>query len=307
MRALSKRLALLVGVVGIALLAARPAVAGTTGPEVRSKAAVVIDVRTGAEIFGKDADTVRAIASTTKIFVAMAVRKAGIKLDDWTTITKADADASKGGSRTRLDVGQQFRNADLLRAMLISSDNRAPTALGRAAGLGPKQLITAMNGIAKDLGLKKTVFTDTSGLRGNVSTAREMAQALRHALGDKVLRDIMGTEVATVTSKSGYAKIVYGSTNVPLRAHRFDVVGGKTGYTRAAGYCFITGAKLASREVVVVVMGADGKLTRFADFDRIAGWMEAGAAGAKVKVGSTPTTAAAPKVRVEASGEVASK
>lgn len=289
--------------------------AHAAGPEVRSKAAVVLDARTGAAIFDKSADDVRAIASTTKIFVAMAVRKAGIALEDYTTITKVDADASKGGSRTRLDVGQQFRNIDLLRAMLISSDNRCPTALGRAVGLDAKGLIAAMNEIARDLGLKKTKFTDTSGLRGNVSTAREMALALREALRDPVLKGIMSTEFATVTSKTGYAKIVYGNTNVPLRAHKFDVIGGKTGYTRAAGYCFITGATLAGREVMVVVLGADGKLTRFADFDRIATWMEAGASGSKVKVGAAASATASadgeatvidpPKVVVAAAGTAA--
>jgi D-alanyl-D-alanine endopeptidase (penicillin-binding protein 7) len=305
----------MVVIVGLLLgIGARPAAAA--GPEVRSKAAVVLDARTGAAIFDKGADDVRAIASTTKIFVAMAVRKAGIALEDYTTITKVDADASKGGSRTRLDVGQQFRNIDLLRAMLISSDNRCPTALGRAVGLDAKGLIAAMNEIARDLGLKKTKFTDTSGLRGNVSTAREMALALREALADPVLKAIMSTEFATVTSKTGYAKIVYGNTNVPLRAHKFDVIGGKTGYTRAAGYCFITGATLAGREVMVVVLGADGKLTRFADFDRIATWMEAGASGSKVKVGATATASSAsadgeatvidaPKVVVAAAGTAA--
>ena len=46
------------------------------------------------------------IASTTKIFVAMAIRKKGLDLDGWTEITKADAQEAKGGARTRLDVGR---------------------------------------------------------------------------------------------------------------------------------------------------------------------------------------------------------
>jgi len=65
--------------------------------------------------------------------------------------------------------------------MLIASDNRAPTALGRAVGLDADQLIAADEQVAKELHLKRTKFTDASGLRGNVSTAREMAIALRAA------------------------------------------------------------------------------------------------------------------------------
>src|SRR5258706_13509352 len=82
-------------------------------PDIKSRSAVVIDADSGAEIFGKDADEIRPIASTTKIFVAMAVRKQ-LDLDGWTEITKLDAHYARGGARTRLDIGQKFRNKDLL-------------------------------------------------------------------------------------------------------------------------------------------------------------------------------------------------
>src|SRR5213075_1395570 len=106
---------------------AGPTWAETELPDVRSKAAIVLDAETGAEIFSKSPDAVRAIASTTKIFVAMVVRRHGIDLDDWTKITRGDVRAARGGARTRLDLNESFRNRDLLRAMLMSSDNRAPT------------------------------------------------------------------------------------------------------------------------------------------------------------------------------------
>lgn len=249
-------------------------------PDIKSRSAVVLDASTGEEIFGKDADEIRPIASTTKIFVAMAVRKR-LDLDDWTEITKLDAQYARGGARTRLDIGQKFRNKDLLRAMLIASDNRAATALGRAAGMTPDELIDAMTAVAKHLHLKHTRFTDPTGLRGNVSTAREMAIALRAALEDDVLRAIMRQDSADVVSKDHYARIHYGTTNQPLAVGRWDILGGKTGYTNAAGYCFITGARFDDRDVVMAFLGADGKHTRFGDFNRVAVWLDHGAPGAK--------------------------
>lgn len=269
-------------VVALTILAVSSPAFADDLPEVRSKAAMILDAKTGAELYAKDADEVRAIASTTKIFVAMAVRKKGLALDDYTEITRADVKAARGGARTRLDVGQSFKNVDLLRAMLMASDNRAPTALARAVGLDPDGLIDELNAVAKDLGLKKTRFTDTSGLRGNVSTAREMAIALRAALDDDLVREIMGTETAEVVSKSGYAKITYANTNQVLAAHKYKVIGGKTGYTTSAGYCFVAGADIGGREVVMSFLGGDGKLTRFADFNRVADWLDTGAPGAKV-------------------------
>jgi serine-type D-Ala-D-Ala endopeptidase (penicillin-binding protein 7) len=242
-------------------------------PSIHSRSAVVLDAATGQEIFGKDADDIRPIASTTKIFVAMAVRKQ-LDLDGWTEISRVDARFASGGARTRLDIGQKFRNKDLLRAMLIASDNRAPTALGRAAGMSPDDLVAAMNAVARRLHLKHTKFTDPTGLRGNVSTAREMAIALRAALADDVLRGIMRQDTADIISKDHYARIHYGSTNQPLVVGRWDITGGKTGYTHAAGYCFITGARFDDREVVMAFLGASGKLTRFDDFNRIASWLD---------------------------------
>jgi serine-type D-Ala-D-Ala endopeptidase (penicillin-binding protein 7) len=257
-------------------------------PAVKSQSVVVLDAKTGEELFSKDADEVRGIASTTKIFVAMVVRKKGIDLDGWTEITKTDVQAARGGARTRLDIRRKFRNRDLLRAMLVASDNRAPTALGRAVGLDQDQLIAAMNQLAKDLGLKQTRFTCSSGLRGNVSTAREMAVALRVALRDKVLRDIMATSFQTVVSQDRRAKIAYTSTNAPLVAKRYDVIGGKTGYTKVAGYCYVTAARFMGREVLLAFLGAKAKSTRFEDFYRVASWLAKGAPGRVAKSKQPP-------------------
>jgi len=272
-------------------------------PEVHSKAVVVIDAETGAELFGKSADEVRPIASTTKIFVAMAVRKAGLDLDGWTTITRVDVRNAMGGARTRLDINETFKNRDLLRAMLMASDNRAPTALARAVKLDPDGLVAAMNKLAKSLHLKRTRFTDPTGQRGNVSTAREMAIALRAALSDKVLREIMGDDYEVVHAKDNYPKIGYGSTNVPLILKKYDVIGGKTGYTRSAGYCFVTGARFAKREVVMAFLGSEGKNTRFGDFNRVAAWLDRGAPGSRIAL-KRPLKAP-PKLDVEARGRVA--
>jgi D-alanyl-D-alanine endopeptidase (penicillin-binding protein 7) len=253
---------------------ARASSASSGTPVVKSRAAVAIDVASGTELFAKDADDIRPIASTTKIFVAMAVRQHGLDLGAWTEITKADAAEARGGARTRLEVGEQFRNRDLLSAMLIASDNRAPTALGRAAGLDPDSLVAAMNAVARRLHLTHTHFTDPSGLHGNVSTARELAIALHAALEDDVLREIMADPYREVVARGHRRGIAYATTNQPLTAGRYDVIGGKTGYTERAGYCYVTAARLHGREIVMAFLGADGKLTRFADFNRVAAWLD---------------------------------
>lgn len=259
-------------------------------PNVQAKGAIVVDLDTGEEVYARDADTPRPIASTTKIFVAMVVRKKGIALDGETTITDDDQKRARGGAKSRLLVGRRFRNIDLLRAMLIASDNRACTAVARAVGMTPEQLIEAMNAEARRMGLKKTKFTDPSGLRGNESTPREMALALREAMKDDVLRDIMTTHQVEVRATDGgevvgegkrakrksFYAVHYNNTNVSLRTSRFQVLGGKTGYTDAARYCLVIAGKLAGKRYVMTFLGAEGELTRFADFNHVAEWIEQG-------------------------------
>ena len=246
-------------------------------PNVQSESAVVMNLDTGRVLYGKNPHRSRAIASTGKIFVALVARKRGIDLDGVTFITMEDARNARGGSRTHLDVGESYSNLDLLRAMLIASDNRAVTAVGRAVGLTPEQLVVELNALARELGLERTRFTDPTGLNGNWSTAREMAIALRHALDDPVLAEVLGTKFASITRLSHKrARVLhYANTNRMLHRDRFHTLGGKTGYTREAGYCLVSASLIGGQRLAFVFLGADGELTRFADFNRVWDWMAA--------------------------------
>jgi len=174
------------------------------------------------------------------------------------------------------DVTEHLTTEDrtgLLRAMLMVSDNRAPTALGRSVGLDRKALIAEMNAVAKDLGLTHTHFYDTTGIGGNTSTAREIALALEATLGDAVLAKIMRTRKRHVVSKSKKAKIDYRSTVIPLHEATYKVNGGKTGHTSQAGYCMIISAQIANHDYVMALLGGTEKSARLDDFVKIAKWI----------------------------------
>lgn len=274
-----------------ALAQSQPASAGRAAdlPELGSERVVVVDAATDEVLLAKNEREVGGIASTSKIFVGMVVRQKNLDLDGVTEMTRTDRDYARGGARTRLEIRHSFRNRDLLRAMLIASDNRAPTALGRAVGLTPKQLIAAMNRKAAELGLKDTVFTDPSGLRGNESTARDMAVAFKHALADPVLAEIMGTRDVTVRATHKKSRgIYYRNTNQPLHDDGWRVLGGKTGYTRKAGYCLLIAVRIAERDIIMVFLGGAKKHTRFRDFYRVARWIRDGHAP-EPEVASSPT------------------
>lgn len=244
-------------------------------PNIRSRAAFVVDLATGELVFAKNPDEEREIASTGKIFVALAVLERDLDLEAMTTIIDADRVAAKGGARSRLAVDWRFSNRDLLAAMLIGSDNRAATALGRAVGLSPDELTEAMADIASDLGLEKTSFSDPSGLKGNFSTAREMATAMAAAIENPVIAELMAQksyEVPLSRPIRRQRKLMYYNTNQLLHTGR-GVVAGKTGFTTKAGYCLILAANLEEKNLAAVFLGADGRKTRFADFRRLQRWM----------------------------------
>jgi serine-type D-Ala-D-Ala endopeptidase (penicillin-binding protein 7) len=259
-------------VVLLVALAVAPA-AAERAPALESPYVVVIDAKTGEELYAKQADEPRPIASMTKIFVALALRKK-LDLDAWTEITHVDATAATGGAPTRLMLGQSFQNRDLMFAMLMVSDNRVPTALARSAGISPEALLERVQKVAADLGLAHTRFTDTTGIAGNESTAREMALALRETLLDPVLRTIASTKYRRIVSRSEEVEVDYKSTVQPLWDRRYKVRGGKTGWTEAAGYCLIVSAEIGGRTVVIALLGAKHKDARYGDFAKIADWLE---------------------------------
>src|SRR5262245_33782664 len=133
-------------------------------PNIQAQAAVVVDLRTGGEYFARNPDAVRPIASISKLMAALVVLEQGLALDGTQTITKADKECAWKGARSRLLEGMTLTHRDLLRAALVSSDNRAVPALARAVGLSPGQLTVAMTKKAQALGLAHTEFKDPTGL-----------------------------------------------------------------------------------------------------------------------------------------------
>ncbi len=249
----------------IALLLVVTATARADGPKLDSPSAIAIDGTTGEIIFARRADEVRPIASMTKLFAALVLRAHNLDLSKTTLITHDDAVAGVGGAPTMLLEGQRFKNRDLLYAMMLSSDNRTPTALARSVGLAPDDLLVAMRKRTRDLGLSSTQLTDVTGIAGNASTARDMALALREAIRDPVLRAYMTTKRAHVVSDSKDVSGDYTST-VPALWTKHQILGGKTGWTEDAGYCQVVAVKLETRSLVMAFLGARSRDARYDDF-----------------------------------------
>jgi D-alanyl-D-alanine endopeptidase (penicillin-binding protein 7) len=245
-------------------------------PNIQARAAAVVDLSDGEELLAKNADEVRPIASISKLMAMLVVLDRKLDLDGVTTILQSDRQIAAHGARSRLPVGLSFTNRDLLHAALMASDNRAVPALGRAVGLDPQQMVTAMNAKARELGLAHTSFGDPVGLDSrNTSTPRDVVGMLRAAIRQPLIAEITqkARYVAHPVGKPGWT-IDYANTDVIARNGRYTVITGKTGYTDLALYCLAIAVKMQNdHEVAMVFLGAVGKMTRFGDFGRVAQWL----------------------------------
>jgi serine-type D-Ala-D-Ala endopeptidase (penicillin-binding protein 7) len=249
------------------------------GPKLSARAVLVLDNKSGNPLLARNANEVRSIASLTKLQATLVFLDRGLKLDQGTEINRDDWKVALDGCRTRLELKWTYRNRDLLHAALMASDNRAVSALGRAAGLNANDLVQAMNERARRVGLKKTEFKGPVGIEPtNVSTAWEVSRIVREAAKNRDLTAIMGKAEVVVKPMHGYLKVIYKNTN-PLVGSRKDVVflASKTGYNAGAGYCLASVIDLKGRgQMTVVLLGCKRKEDRVIDFKKILRWLQTG-------------------------------
>jgi D-alanyl-D-alanine endopeptidase (penicillin-binding protein 7) len=241
---------------------------------IRSSSALVKDQKTGEFLVQKQTDAVVPIASITKLMTAMVVIDAKIDLDESITIEQTDVDTILN-SPSRLPVGTRLSREEALLLALMASENRAAHALGRTTYPdGRKAFINAMNAKAKSLGLSSTHFEDTSGLSsGNTSSAQDLARMVDAAYQYSTVRDFTTRDEATIYTE--HRSIEFRNTNRLLHNPDWQIGLSKTGFTNEAGRCLVMQASVAKRPILIVLLDAQGKLTRFADANRIKNWMEA--------------------------------
>jgi D-alanyl-D-alanine endopeptidase (penicillin-binding protein 7) len=241
--------------------------------KVRSLKAIVVNQNTGEVIYEKKADARASIASLTKLMTAMVVLDSGMDLNKKITLTKADIDRVKR-TTSRLPIGAKLSRYELLKAALISSDNRAAFALSRSYPSGRKGFINAMNVKAIQLGMQNSQFRDPTGLdKRNISTAKDLLKLVRAAYQYSVIRELTTTPSESIKIGNKRNSIGFNNTNPLVRKGVWDIGLSKTGFIREAGRCLVLQTVIDGEPIIIVLLNSYGKLTRFADVKRIRTWM----------------------------------
>lgn len=213
----------------------------------------MVDARSGNELYSKNADRRRAVASTQKLLTALVILDSG-GLDRRLTVARTDTYVEP--TKLYIRPGESYTRGSLLTALLVRSGNDVARALARDNAGGSDAFARRMNAKARSLGMRDSNFLNPHGLteKGQFSTARDMARLALQAYRDPEIRSRVGIRRYTFRFAGGRTKTLENTNKVLLR---FPYCNGmKTGYTRASGYCLISSANAGSRHVIAVLLGS---------------------------------------------------
>ena len=241
---------------------------------VRSSKAMVVNQDSGRVIYQKNAYSSASIASLTKLMTAMVIIDSGIDLNVKVKISKQDIDKLKW-TGSRIPIGTKLSRLQLLKISLMSSDNRAASALSRSYPSGKKGFIKAMNIKALQLGMHNSKFKDPTGLdKRNISTARDLVRMVGAAYQYPLIRELTTTISGKVRVGRKKQSIGFKNTNSLVRKGQWNIGLSKTGFIREAGRCLVMQTVINNEAVIMVLLNSYGKYTRIADAKRIKRWME---------------------------------
>ncbi len=249
-------------------------------PDIEATNAVVMG-KGGTVYYARSADDQVKIASITKVMTAILTVE-NCKMDE--KITVSNAAATVGNSTAGLLEGDELTG---LRGLMIPSGNDAAIALAEHVGkkIDPKTkdavatFVKAMNERAKKLGCTGTVFENPHGLdfdewAGDMhSTAHDVALMMQEAMKNDTFREVVASEDSwiEVTGADGSDHSHSMDTHNILLGQDGNI-GGKTGTTDDAGYCFTSAYDRDGDEVYTVVLNSATNDQRFADTATLANW-----------------------------------
>jgi len=231
--------------------------------DVEAESAIVMELETGTILYSKNMDDVHYPASITKIMTALLTLE-NCDLDEIVTFSaEAVYGTEVGSSSIARDVGEEMTVEQTLYGMMLESANECAYALGEHVSGDMDSFVDLMNERAKELGCTNTHFNNSNGLpdEEHYTSAHDMALIAQAAYAIPKFAEIVGTKSYTIPPTNKH------SESTPLNNHHCMLhyyktneyiyeycLGGKTGYTVAAGATLVTYAKKDGMTLVCVVM-----------------------------------------------------
>lgn len=232
---------------------------------ITSKAAVVLDTKTGVVLYEKNSNTKELPASTTKLMTALVALEKCTP-DQKVTVGPIEKEPTQMG----LATGDTVTVQSLLYGLLINSGNDAAFALSYSCAATTEQFVSEMNQKTQEIEMKNTHFTNPEGFDdpAQYSTAKDLAKLARVAVSNPLISKIVATKSTVVTDVIG-TKTYYLENINKLLGEVEGVEGIKTGQTALAQEILITKTTRGGNTIVIVILGS---LDRFKESKELIEW-----------------------------------
>ena len=225
--------------------------------DIYSKAAIVKDVQNNKVLASKNAEERIYPASMTKVLTALIAVEELSDLEEKIKIPVEEvlAEYERGASMAGFQPGEEVSAKDLLYGLMLPSGAECCTALACKISGSEEAFAEKMNERAKELGMLNSHFVNASGLHeeDHYTTVTDIMILLEQAIKNKTFYDIFTTRsYTTAPTAAETTGITFESTmydkKSTLEVTDGEILGGKTGYTKAAGLCLASLAKVEGQE-----------------------------------------------------------
>lgn len=232
------------------------------GPIINGESGIVMDMDTGAVLYGKAVDEKHYPASITKILTALVALE-NSEMTDMVTFSEECQKCKKAGyAHIGMKPGERIKMKDALHGLMLASANEVAYAVGETVGGTHEDFVQMMNDRAAELGCENTHFINTNGMfeEEHYTTVRDMALISKAAFTYPALLEIVQTVQYTIpptnleedsrTFQQGHKMLVSGKN------HDDRCIAGKTGYTEESFNTLATVMEQDGKQIVVVIMAS---------------------------------------------------
>lgn len=230
------------------------------GPKIEAESAILMDVVTEAVLYSKNADKRQFPASITKIMTTLLACE-NLDLSKNMVISEGAAyGIEPGSSSIYAESGEQFTTQQALMAVMLESANEVSLAIAEETSGSVKKFVELMNQRAAQLGCTNTHFNNPNGMPDELhyTTANDMAKIAKAAWFNPLFRGFITTDYFEIppTNKQPETRYLLNHHKMmPGRDYAYEgVLGGKTGYTMAAGNTLVTFAKRGDTILMAIVL-----------------------------------------------------
>ena len=248
--------------------------------EIYAQSAVLMDAVSGRVLYQKAGEEFRSNASTTKILTCILALE-NCSQDDFVAVSEYAA--SMPDVQLNMNAGEYYRLGDLLYSLMLESHNDTAVAIAEHVAGSVENFAALMNEKAVQIGCTDSFFVTPNGLdataactaqdgsvqeRGHGTTARDLALIMSYCVLRSPQKDAF-LEITRTPSYSFCSKVpaegnaggyTDGGRSFSCTNHNAylqmdgDALSGKTGFTSAAGYCYVGAVQSEGRTFTVALL-----------------------------------------------------